>query len=82
MTPETFAIDVVIVTIVSGLFAIGAWISANRAKRQETRLAREKQEAEAWVRAQEIYQKAIETQSKQLEQANRRVIELEQGRND
>jgi hypothetical protein len=82
MTAESFAIDVVIVTIVSGLFAIGAWISSNRAKRQETRLAREKQEAEAWIRAQEIYQKAIATQTQQLEQANRRIIELEQGRND
>jgi TolA-binding protein len=82
MTAESFAIDVVIVTIVSGLFAIGAWISANRAKRQETRLAREKQEAEAWIRAQDIYQKAIETQRQQLEQANRKIIELEQRRND
>jgi TolA-binding protein len=82
MTAESFAIDVVIVTIVSGLFAIGAWISSNRAKRQETRLAREKQEAEAWIRAQEIYQKAIATQTQQLEQANRRIIELEQERND
>jgi hypothetical protein len=82
MTAESFAIDVVIVTIVSGLFAIGAWINAKRAKRQESLLAREKQEAEAWVRAQEIYQKAIATQTQQLEQANRRIIELEQGRND
>jgi TolA-binding protein len=82
MTAESFAIDVVIVTIVSGLFAIGAWISANRAKRQEARLARDKQEAEAWVRAQSIYERAIETQTKQLDQANRRIIELQQERND
>ncbi len=75
MSVESLTIDSIIVALVAGLFSIAAWISATRARREQTQLTREQTEAEAYGRAQGIYTTALKTLEDQLKAANDRIAE-------
>ncbi len=72
---ESLTIDSIIVAGVAGLFSIAAWISATRAKAQQSLLTREQKEEEAFLRAESIYTRALTIQEDQLKIANERIAE-------
>jgi septal ring factor EnvC (AmiA/AmiB activator) len=68
-------LDTIIVASAAVLFSAGAWISSNRARREQTRLNREKAESEAFIRIETMYTTALATLESQLKVANSRISE-------
>ncbi len=65
----------IIISAVATLFAGGAWISANRTRREQARTAREKEEDEVYIRIQAVYDRTVKTLEEQLVVANNRIAE-------
>jgi TolA-binding protein len=75
MADSSLDFDMIIVSGVAVLFSLGAWISSTRARREQTKLNRERIEEEAFVRIQGMYTSLMTIQEEQLKTANSRIAE-------